>query len=89
MWGRAATHQNKLFAEGKIFESLVPELSKIQCPVLCLKGKYDLVASDEQVKAFKKNVKNGKVIVFKNSNYFPRTEKSEKYAEVVTKFLIK
>lgn len=88
MWSRSATHQKKLFAEGKLFESLIPELSLIQCPTLLIKGKYDLVTPDDQVAAFRQKVRRGKVINFNNSSHFVRVEESEKYTKTVIKFLL-
>ena len=87
LWSRQETHQRKLFTEGKVFESLIPSLVEIQCPVLLIRGKYDYVTAADQVRAFKQKVRRGKVITFKNSSHFPRVEEPAHYAEVVTKFL--
>src|SRR5699024_4892379 len=45
-WERAGNHQQKLYQEGKVFESLLPKLDSIYCPMLLMKGKYDWVTAE-------------------------------------------
>jgi proline iminopeptidase len=50
LWGRGGVHQEKLFNEGKIFESLLSELAQIRSPALLIHGRYDLVTAPDQVR---------------------------------------
>ena len=87
LWKRSGVHQGKLFDEGKLFESVLPRLSEIKCPTLLLKGRYDLAMADDQVAAFRREVKQGKVVVFKSSGHFIHVEEPLRYASVVTRFV--
>jgi proline iminopeptidase len=87
LWKRSGVHQSKLFAEGRIFESVLPRLAEIKCPTLLLKGKYDLAMADDQVAAFRREVKREEVVVFENSGHFVHFEEPARYASVVTSFV--
>lgn len=87
LWSKSGAFQAKLYAEKLVFESLVPKLSELNCPVLLLKGKYDWVTADDQVEAFRRKVRSGKVVVFERSGHFPRVEEPALYAQVVTSFV--
>ncbi|WP_053218660.1 alpha/beta fold hydrolase [Virgibacillus senegalensis] len=86
-WERAANHQEKLYQEGKVFESLLPHLDSINCPMLLIKGEYDWVTSKEQLTAFKNGHSNRKLSIFKQSGHFPRFEEPELYARVIKEFI--
>lgn len=88
LWGRSGTHAGKLFAEGLVYESLLPRLREISCPALLIKGRHDLVTSDDQVAAFRESVRRGRVVVFQQSGHFPRVEEPARYASVVTRFVL-
>jgi proline iminopeptidase len=87
LWKKGSLHQHKIFAEGLLFESLLPRLSEIKCPTLLIKGKYDWVTADDQVAAFRREVKLEKVVVFKDSSHFVHVEEPARYASVVTRFV--
>ncbi|QTN00304.1 alpha/beta fold hydrolase [Sediminibacillus dalangtanensis] len=86
-WERAANHQQKLYQEGKVFESLSPQLDSITCPMLLMKGKYDWVTSKEQMAAFTNGQSNRKLAIFKQSGHFPRFEEPALYASVIREFI--
>ncbi|SDM18396.1 alpha/beta fold hydrolase [Sediminibacillus halophilus] len=86
-WERAANHQQKLYQEGKVFESLLPHLDSITCPMLLLKGKYDWVTSKDQLTAFSNGQSNRKLSIFKQSGHFPRFEEPALYASVIREFI--
>lgn len=87
-WERAGNHQQKLYQEGKVFESLLPQLDSINCPMLLLKGKYDLVTSKDQLTAFANGQSNRKIAIFNQSAHFPRFEEQELYARVIEEFIL-
>jgi proline iminopeptidase len=86
-WKRAFNHQQKLYQEGKIYESLLPQLDSVTCPMLLMKGKYDWVTSNNQLTAFANGQSNRKISMFSQSGHFPRFEEPEKYARVIRDFI--
>jgi proline iminopeptidase len=84
-WSKAATHQRKLFEEGKVFESL---LSRVPVqPTLLLKGKFDLVMSLDQVHAYTTGNPKTDLVVFSNSGHFPHAEEPDKFASEVIQYI--
>ncbi|CAM2905979.1 alpha/beta hydrolase [Paenibacillus sediminis] len=86
-WGRSGTHQRKLFQEGKVFESVLERLESIQCPMFLIKGKYDWVASEDQISVFSNGQMNRKVSILNHSGHFPRFEEPDLYADVIREFV--
>ncbi|WP_157967838.1 alpha/beta fold hydrolase [Paraliobacillus sp. X-1268] len=86
-WKRAFNHQQKLYQEGKIFESLLTKLDSITCPMLLMKGKYDWVTGDDQLLSFTNGKSNRKVVVFNQSGHFPRVEEPKMYARTIKDFI--
>ncbi len=84
---RSASHARRLLEGGQLDNSIVPLLSTLRQPCLLVKGKYDLVCTDEQVLAFLQHVDHGDVEVFTESGHFPRIDEPERYAEVVRWFV--
>ncbi|MDL4842619.1 alpha/beta fold hydrolase [Aquibacillus rhizosphaerae] len=86
-WERASNHQLKLYQEGKVFESLLPQLESVNCPMLLIKGKYDWVTADDQLAAFTNGQSNRKLYMFNHSGHFPRFEEPELYVKVIKEFI--
>lgn len=86
-WERAGNHQQKLYQEGKVFESLLPQLDSINCPMLLMKGKYDWVTADDQLAAFFYGQSNREISMFNHSGHFPRFEEPELYFKVIKEFI--
>ncbi|WP_077310106.1 alpha/beta fold hydrolase [Terribacillus halophilus] len=86
-WERAYNHQQKLYQEGEIFESLLPQLDSVTCPMLLIKGEYDWVTSKNQLTAFANGQANRKIAMFSQSGHFPRFEEPEKYVRVIREFI--
>lgn len=86
-WGKQGMFQQKLNHEGKIFTPILDKLSKINCPTLLIKGRYDPIASENQTEEFIKSVPNGIVKELNNSAHMPRFEEPELYAEVIREFV--
>ncbi|MEC3883543.1 alpha/beta hydrolase [Halobacillus sp. HZG1] len=86
-WERAANHQQKLYQEGRVFNSLLPQLDSIACPMLLIKGKYDWVTSNDQLTAFANGGSNRKISIFEESGHFPRYEEPENYSSLIKEFI--
>lgn len=86
-WERAGSHQQKLYQEGEIFESLLPRLNSINCPILLMKGKYDWVTANNQLTVFDNGQSNRQISMFNHSGHFPRFEEPELYAKVIKEFI--
>ena len=82
------SHQARLYAEGKVFDSLLDRLGGLQMPALLLRGRYDRVTAPDQVLAFERQVKKGRTIVFENSSHFARFEEPDLYARTVIDFTL-
>ncbi|MBB2482610.1 alpha/beta fold hydrolase [Heyndrickxia shackletonii] len=87
MWEKQGLFQRKLYQDERLFESFLPLLEKIVHPALLIKGKYDWVASDDQVESFLKAVPYASFKQFENSGHFPHIEEKDEFAEAVSQFL--
>lgn len=87
VWNKQGLFQQKLYQQDELFESFLPLLKKIAHPALLIKGKYDWVASEEQIEFFLKAVKQSSVLYFEASGHFPHMEEKDEFAEVVSRFL--
>jgi len=87
VWNKQGVFQQKLYQQDKLFESFLPLLEKIAHPALLIKGKYDWVASQEQIEFLLKTVKRSSVQYFEESGHFPHMEEKERFADVVSQFL--
>lgn len=65
------------------------ELENINKPCLLIKGKYDPITCEIQVKEFISRVKDCEVIMFDFSGHYVRVEEPVKYCEVVTNYIYK
>ncbi|MCE7792168.1 alpha/beta hydrolase [Salipaludibacillus sp. CUR1] len=80
-------HNDRLFEENEIFNSLLPRLNEVTQPALLINGKYDPVTCDEQKRTFLSDVKHGESITLQDSGHFPHFEEPEKFKNVVLNFL--
>lgn len=88
LWSRNQIHVNRLEDEGELFKSLIPELHQLSQPSLLMTGLHDPVCCEEQILAFKQNVKDHSVVIFDRSAHLPRIEEPDKYADEVLKFVV-
>ena len=88
VWRQDPRLATALFSDGDMLESVVPLLGRLECSTLLVKGRYDWVASDDQVMAFRKHVRRGRVAIFQKSAHFPHFEEPARFASVVTTFLL-
>ena len=86
-WGRQNLFQQRLYAEERVFESLLPALSSLRAPALLIKGRYDPVAADDQIEVFRRAVPGGRVIEFEQSGHFVHVEEAERFARTIIEFL--
>jgi len=77
----------RVFAEGRIYESVLPYLDSLMQPALLIRGASDPVCCDVQAERFHRDVMNGCITVFEKSGHCPYAEEPVRYAEVVTEFL--
>ncbi len=81
------SHQSRLYAEGRVFTSLQPQLCKLAMPALLILGRYDRVTAPDQVRAFEREVPRGRTVIFDQSAHFVRFEEPDRYARTVLEFL--
>lgn len=86
LWDGTENHLDKLHNEGRIFESIIPNLANLTVPSLLILGEYDPVTCEKHIQEYEK-VRLGETIVFQGVGHTPHTEASDQYAEVVTKFV--
>lgn len=84
-WSKAGTHQQKLFEEGKVFDSLLGSIPTQS--TLLLKGRFDYVMSLDQIHAYITGNPKTDVIVFDNSGHFPHAEEPQKFASEVIRYV--
>lgn len=85
-WSRGGTHQQKLYEEGALFQSLKPRLSELTKPTLLIHGAYDRVTAPDQVEAIGTGP-NRTVQTFEESAHFAHYEEQERYARAVAAFV--
>lgn len=86
-WGKASVHQNKLYTEGLVFESLLNQLDEIECPMLLIKGETDWVSSNNQVQRFLEGKGQRSYVLVEKSGHFPRFERSDVYVNEIRRFV--
>lgn len=80
-------HNDRLFEENEIFNSLLPRLKEVTQPAILINGKYDPVTCDEHKRIFLEDVKHGESITLQDSGHFPHFEEPEYFKNVVLNFL--
>ena len=66
--------------------SIIDRLDRIDVPVLLISGKYD-EATPATVRPFMDHIKDVRWEVFENSSHFPHVEETDRYLDVVARFL--
>ncbi|MFC4560089.1 alpha/beta fold hydrolase [Virgibacillus kekensis] len=84
---RTTIHNNRLLEGGEMFESLLSKLKVIEQPSILIRGKYDPVTCEEQMKKFQKDVPDGEVVTLRNSGHFPHFEEPDEFTKSVVEFL--
>lgn len=87
-WSRGGSHQQKLFEEGEIFQSVLADLPKLTQPALLIKGKYDAVTSSQQIERFQQAVPEARLLICEESSHFVHFEEPQVFANTVSQFLL-
>jgi L-proline amide hydrolase len=66
--------------------SIIDRLDRIDVPVLLISGKYD-EATPTTVQPFMDHIKDVRWEIFENSSHFPHVEETDRYLDVVARFL--
>jgi proline iminopeptidase len=77
-----------LDASPSFMESLLPLLKRITQPALLIKGVSDPATSKTEIERFRTDVPRGTVEFFEHSGHFAQYEEAEKYADLVTRFVL-
>lgn len=85
---RTNLHVSKIFAEGCIFDSLLPKLKELTMPVLLVKGRHDPIICEEQTYSFDNDVRTGQLKVYEESGHMPHFEEPERFATDVIQFVL-
>jgi proline iminopeptidase len=88
-YDRSEVHYNRLRAEGKIFESLIPKLVEIKLPMLLMTADYDPATCDKHIEAFVKYAANGEIYHFTKCGHTPHYEVPDHFTQVVKEYLLK
>jgi proline iminopeptidase len=86
-WSRAEAFQRRLYAEGRVFESLIPRLSQLVPPVLLITGRFDLVTPEDQVAGLLGSVPGARREKFEQSSHFTHVEEADRFAATVVAFV--
>ncbi len=86
-WARGAQHQSALYDEGTIFESLIPNLSRIAHPTLLIRGYYDAVFGLDQLWQYRHAKPDTNLVVAAESSHFVHVEEPELFATAVANYL--
>ncbi|KEO83514.1 hypothetical protein EL26_09945 [Tumebacillus flagellatus] len=87
-WKRTSAHVEKITADPRLFESLLPLLPDLRCPVLLVRGESDSITCDVQAGAVLRDVQGSEQIIIEQAGHVPAVEQADRFAEVVTKFLL-
>jgi proline iminopeptidase len=87
LWARAAGQVAALTGEGRIFDDLMPWLSRMEACALLLHGDYDYVAAADQRQAFLHSGRNRQIEHFADSAHFIHVEEPDVFARSVIQFV--
>lgn len=87
-WNRGGSHQQKLFEDGEIFQSVLADLPKLTQPALLIKGKYDAVTSSQQIERFQQAGPEAHLLICEESSHFVHFEEPQVFANTVSQFLL-
>lgn len=85
---RGVVHHRCVFEDDQIWESVIPRFSEVQCPSLLVKGVHDAIPSETEVEAYLRLCPKARIERFEKSAHFVQLEEPERYAEVVTAFVM-
>jgi proline iminopeptidase len=77
-----------LDASPGFMESLLPLLTRITQPALLIKGVSDPATSTTEIERFRTDVPHGTVEFFEHSGHFAQYEEAERYADLITRFVL-
>lgn len=77
-----------LDASRSFMESLLPLLEQLPQPALLIKGISDPATSSTEIARFRSDVRHGTVEFFEHSGHFAQYEEADKYADLVTTFVL-
>lgn len=86
---RADRFADELTRSDSFHESLLPYLARLSQPALLVTGEYDPVTSDTEVARFHADVRNGSSANLLGVGHFPHLEVPERFAELVTEFVLR
>lgn len=87
LWQKSTKTRNIILKDWRVYTDVFNELSNINKPCLLIKGKYDPITCQTQLKEFTRRVKDNKVIMFNYSGHYARIEEPCKYSKVITDFI--
>ena len=79
-------HLSRLREEGRIFESVVPLISRLTVPSLLILGENDPVTCERHVRAYHA-APQGKIKIFEGCGHTPHKERPELYKNVVIDYI--
>ncbi|NOU93268.1 alpha/beta fold hydrolase [Paenibacillus sp. LMG 31456] len=89
LWGKSNNTRRKLLNDWRVYHSVLDDIHAISIPSLLIKGYFDPITCDEQIKEFKDTFSDSEIIIFNSSSHSVRVEEPDKYAEVVTNYIKK
>lgn len=87
VWANSARTRALVLAEGSIYRSIIPLLSRLTMPALLMKGEHDPITCEKQVSAFVAQVPHGRVERFAASGHWIHCEERARYTAAVLTFL--
>lgn len=89
LWDKSTKTRFKLLKDWRVYNDVFAELSNVNKSSLLIKGKYDPITCEVQIKEFMNKVQDNEVVRFEFSGHYVRIEETDKYCEVVTNYLYK
>ncbi|TLS37301.1 alpha/beta hydrolase [Pseudalkalibacillus caeni] len=86
-YDRSEIHYNILREEGKLFESLLPLLSKVKNPMMLMTSDHDAATCEKHIEAFEKDAENGTIYHFENCGHTPHYEDADHFKRIVVEYL--
>lgn len=80
-------HMMKALLKSNRENTLIERLNQIMSPTLIITGRYDYNVGIELNKEMAENIKKSTFVVFENSGHFPDIEESQKYADLIRRFI--
>lgn len=87
LWENAGAHQAALLAEQRIFSPLTPALTQLVHPTVLVRGLYDHVFAQDQLREFLRQKPDTRVAFFAKSSHFVHVEEPDEFAQTVSQFV--